>query len=270
MLGAITGDVAGSVYEFHPTDEYWNAFPLFTSSSRFTDDTVMTLAVAEALRLEPDKLKLPRVIVHKMHEYGKRWPDKGYGGKFRQWLRNSQTEPYNSFGNGSAMRVSPAGWAASSLEEAEKLAKITADVTHNHPEGVKGAQAVAGAIYLARNGKTRNEIRDYISSRYGYDLTRPLAAIRDNYKFDETCQGSVPEAIIAFLESEDFEQAIRKAIWLRGDADTQAAIAGSIAEAFYGGVPEELASKTLACLDEGSLEIFQKNWEWLCQNNQQG
>ena len=263
MLGAIVGDVAGSVYEFRPVQGDWDDFPLFTPKSRFTDDTVMTLAVADSLRLESDPSRLGAMFVDKMHEYGKKWPKAGYGMRFAQWLMFGQRDPYNSFGNGSAMRVSVLGWAASSLEEAEKLAALSAEVTHNHPEGIKGAQATAGAIYLARQGKSRQDIRDYASQRYGYDMDRSLAQIRETYRYDITCQGSVPEAIIAFLESGDFEQAIRKAIWLRGDADTQAAIAGSIAEAFYGGVPASLAEPALGTLDEGLLESYQKNRDWL-------
>lgn len=267
MLGAIIGYVAGSVYEFRPVQGCWEDFPLFTPESSFTDDTVMTLAVADALRLEKDPARLPAMLIDKMHEYGRRWPRAGYGMRFAQWLMLDERDPYNSFGNGSAMRVAAAGWAASSLEEAEELAGLSAEVTHNHPEGIKGAQATAGAIYLARQGKSRQDIRDYAAQRHGYDMDRSLAKIRETYRYDVTCQGSVPEAIIAFLESEDFEQAIRKAIWLRGDADTQAAIAGSIAEAFYGGAPASLAGLALGVLDKGLLESYQKNSAWLNGNH---
>lgn len=267
MLGAIIGDMAGSIYEFHSVKGEWIDFPLFTFTSRFTDDTVMTLAVADALRCAKNHDELYDMFILKMREYGKKWPKAGYGFRFLQWLMSEKMGPYNSFGNGSAMRVSAVGWLADSLEDAEELAALSAAPTHNHPEGIKGAQAVAGAIYLARTGKKRYDIRDYVGSRYGYNMSRSLEDIKQSYRFDMTCQGSVPEAIIAFLESEDFEQAIRKAIWLRGDADTQAAIAGSIAEAFYGRVPEDLAKSALMILDDGLKESYLKSWNWLMEKN---
>lgn len=264
MLGAIVGDIAGSVYEFHPLSGNWDAFPLFSPQVRFTDDTVMTLATARAIREADEKgLDLKDLLIDSMRGFGRKWPSAGYGGRFAKWLVQDSPEPYNSFGNGSAMRVSPAGWAARSLDEAEQLGEITAGVTHNHPEGIKGAQAVAGAIFLARLGKNKEDIRDYVSGKYGYDLSRSLEEIRKDYSFDETCQGSVPEALTAFLESDNFEQTIRKAIWLRGDADTQAAIAGSIAEAFYGGVPDAIANKALECLDKELHNEFQTWNGWL-------
>lgn len=264
MLGAIAGDVAGSVYEFHPLQaQDWRDFDLFPKGSRFTDDTVMTLAVAEALRLSQSEQDLPDSLIDNMHKYGRTWPKAGYGCKFSHWLLFRWRHPYNSYGNGSAMRVSSAGWAARTLAEAEDLALQTASVTHNHPEGIKGAQSVAGAIFLARQGKSRADIKAYVSSRYGYDLDRTLAEIRPKYKHIETCQDSVPEAIIAFLESENFEEALRKAIWLHGDADTQAAIAGSIAEAFYGGVPEAIAKQAMDVLDERLKTSYEQNWAWL-------
>lgn len=259
MLGAIAGDIIGSVYEWHPVQGHWTEFPLFTPKSRFTDDTVMTMAVANALRSVDDPANLRECFIDSMHAFGKRWPRAGYGGKFKRWLANGDREAYNSFGNGSAMRVSPAGWIASSLEEAERLALASAEVTHNHPEGIKGAQAVAGAIFLARAGKGKAEIKDYATMRHNYDLLRSLDKIRENYHFDVTCQGSVPEAITAFLESENFEEAVRKAIWLGGDADTQAAISGAIAEAFYGDVPYEIARKAIDILDD---ELYQDYLAW--------
>lgn len=259
MLGAIAGDIIGSRFEFAPLKTNWDEFDLFTERSFFTDDTVMTIAVADAFMNSADKKGFSDKLVDLMHDYGHRWPDAGYGGRFSSWIRQRKREPYNSFGNGSAMRVSPAGWLAKSLAEAEELAAASASVTHNHPEGIKGAQAVAGAIYLGREGKSKQEIRDYVSSRYNYDLSRSLDEIRENYCFDETCQGSVPEAIIAFMESSNFEDAVRKAVWLRGDADTQAAIAGSIAEAFYGGMPEHIATKSLQLLD---TSLYQKYLQW--------
>lgn len=229
LYGTIFGDIAGSTYEFRACKNY--NFTTVPEKSRFTDDTVMTLAVASWLMKDPNDIN---VLVKEMQYFGNRYPRAGYGGMFRKWLIKEDPEPYNSFGNGSAMRVSPCAWVAKSLEEAENLAKKSAIVTHNHPEGVKGAQATAAAIYLARVGKTKEQIKDYIESKYGYDLSRTIKEIKESgYKFDSTCQGSVPESIIAFLESNDYEDCIRKAIWLGGDADTQAAIAGSIAEAFY-------------------------------------
>lgn len=229
LYGTIFGDIAGSTYEFRACKNY--NFTTVPEKSRFTDDTVMTLAVASWLMKDPNDIN---VLVKEMQYFGNRYPRAGYGGMFRKWLIKEDPEPYNSFGNGSAMRVSPCAWVAKSLEEAENLAKKSAIVTHNHPEGVKGAQATAAAIYLARVGKTKEQIKDYIESKYGYDLSRTIKEIKESgYKFDSTCQGSVPESIIAFLESDDYEDCIRKAIWLGGDADTQAAIAGSIAEAFY-------------------------------------
>ena len=261
MLGAVCGDIAGSVHEFHALKDGadWNSFPLLTKKNYFTDDSILTFAVAKAL-MSPYKSdeELKEHIVDNFHEFAKRYPHGGYGGRFARWLMNGEREPYNSFGNGSAMRVSPAGWIANSLQETERMAKLTAEVTHNHPEGIKGARSVAGAIFLARNGASKEEIKNYIESKYGYDLSRSLAEIQPDYSFNETCQGSVPEALVAFLESENFEDAIRKAIWLRGDADTQAAIAGSVAEAFYG-MPEELRADTEKYLTDDLYEIYE-NW----------
>lgn len=263
MLGAIAGDVIGSVYEYHPVACNWDEFPLFTPESCFTDDTVMTLAVAHALRRNTEVAMLSEEFIDAMHNFGKTWPMADYGEKFAQWLMLGSREPYNSFGNGSAMRVSPVGWLARNLEEAEKLAELSAAVTHNHPEGIKGAQATAGAIFLARQSKSKPEIRDYVSGRYWYDLNRSLDQIRQTYRYDVTCQGTVPEAVIAFLESSDFEEAVRKAIWLRGDADTLAAITGAIAEAYYGGVPEAIAAEVLNRLDAGLLQGYTDWIAWL-------
>ena len=229
LYGTIFGDIAGSTYEFRACKNY--NFTTVPEKSRFTDDTVMTLAVASWLMKDPNDIN---VLVKEMQYFGNRYPRAGYGGMFRKWLIKEDPEPYNSFGNGSAMRVSPCAWVAKSLEEAENLAKKSAIVTHNHPEGVKGAQATAAAIYLARVGKTKEQIKDYIESKYGYNLSRTIKEIKESgYKFDSTCQGSVPESIVAFLEGNSYEEVIRLAIYLGGDADTQAAIAGSIAEAFY-------------------------------------
>lgn len=264
MLGAIAGDIAGSCYEFSPVKKDDMNFPLFKETSQFTDDTILTLAVAKAImEAECSDTDSHKIYTDNLHELGREFHKAGYGGRFNQWLMSSDPAPYNSFGNGSAMRVSPVGWSYDTLEEVERQARISAEVTHNHPEGIKGACAVAGAIFLARQGKGKNEIKEYITSAYGYDLDRSLADIKKNYGFNETCQGSVPEAIIAFLESSDYESAIRNAISLGGDADTQAAIAGSIAEAFYGGVPVEIERTALAKLPEKLLAIYNdwKTWQ---------
>ncbi len=231
LLGAVAGDIIGSAYEWDPVDTL--DFPLFGPKTKFTDDSVLTVAVADHF---VSGLPYAEVI----HKYGNDFPHRGYGGNFYHWLQTPEKKPYNSFGNGSAMRVSPVGWVHSTLEETLAEAAASAEVTHNHPEGIKGAQAVALAIFLARMGKTKIEIKTSVEELSGYDLNRTLAGIRPDYQWNEICQTSVPESIIAFLESTDFESAIRGAIWLRGDADTMAAIAGSIAEAFYGGVPEEI------------------------------
>ena len=259
MLGAIIGDIVGSVYEF--SNIKTTNFPLFGDKSSFTDDTVMTVAVAEAL-MEGGK---PENYVAAMKKYGrlypnsKFYPNAGYGGRFSSWLASEDTEPYNSYGNGSAMRVSPVAWYYGTLELAEEGAKVSAAVTHNHPEGVKGAQATAAAIFLARSGKSKDAIRDYIEGKYGYNLRRTLDEIRPVYQFNESCQATVPEAIIAWLESTDFEDAIRNAISLGGDSDTLAAITGSIAEADYG-IPEEIKAQALSMLDD-TLSSVLKGWD---------
>ena len=233
MYGAIIGDTVGSIYEWHNIKT--KNFPLFQKRCFLTDDSYMTIAVASALlSMEDGNLGSFRdELVSEFHRIGSAYPRAGYGGGFKRWLQEDDYEPYYSCGNGSAMRVSPCAWAARTLEQAEALAEASADVTHNHPEGIKGAKATAAAIYLARSGCTRTEIRSYIREHY-YPLERTLKEIRPVYKFDGTCQGTVPEAIEAFLESISFEDAIRNAISLGGDSDTLAAITGSIAEAYYG------------------------------------
>ena len=240
MYGAILGDIIGSPYEFD-RGRKTKDFPMFSPESEFTDDTVMTIAVAEALMdtqgMSDEKIK--NALIASMHKWGKAYPDAGYGGRFGSWLRNSGTEPYNSYGNGSAMRVSAAGWLYDTLEQTRHIARLTAEVTHNHPEGIKGAESVASAIWLARNGKTKDEIRDYIVREFDYDLSRTCDEIRPTYHHVESCQQTVPEAITAFLEGESFEDVIRTAVSLGGDCDTLTCIAGSMAEAFHG-VPEEL------------------------------
>lgn len=258
--GAIVGDMAASVDERRPVGGGWEDFPLFSPESRFTDDTVMPLAVADALRQAYGKDGLHDRFIDAMRAYGNAWPNAGYGKKFRNWLAERRRDACNSFGNGSDMRVSPVGWIAQSLEEAEHLAALSAATTHNHPVGIRGAQAVAAAIFLARSGKSKDEIRAVITRRHGYDLSRTLAEIREVYTFDVTCQGPVPEAITAFLESANFEEAVRKAVWLRGDADPQAAIAGSIAEAFYGEVPGPIVKSVKPFLLTGGYSQYCENF----------
>lgn len=267
MLGAIIGDMVGSPYEFHPWRGAAEAFPLFSPRSRFTDDTVMTVAVGRALmRSHGQEQACREAFIDAMHEYGRAYIRAGYGQRFFRWIVTGSREPYNSFGNGSAMRVSPVGWACGSLEETEQYAALSASVTHDHPEGIKGACATAAAVFLARDGAGRDAIRDYVASRYGYDLDRSLAGIRSSYRHKESCQESVPEAIIAFLESHSFEGAVRNAVWLGGDSDTQAAIAGSIAEAFYGGVPQALRDAALALLDDRLRGDVAAWYAWLAEH----
>lgn len=231
MFGAIIGDIVGSIYEFDNIKT--KDFPLFCERCYYTDDTVMTMAVAQALiKAREQNRDFKELIVQEMQDFGKRYPGRGYGFGFANWLNSNDPKPYNSFGNGSAMRVSPCGLMAVTLSEAMSLAKASAEVTHSHPEGIKGAQAVAGAIFLAKCRKSKEEIKSFIEANF-YDLDKTLEEIRPSYNFNETCQGTVPQAIQAFLESDDFEDAIRNAVSLGGDSDTLAAITGSIAWTFY-------------------------------------
>ena len=266
MLGAITGDIIGSIYEHNNIKT--KKFDLFTDKNRFTDDTVMTFAVAEALMNGGGNENFIRF----MKRYGLLYPRAGYGGTFVRWLASDTTEPYNSWGNGSAMRVSSCGWIANldipieeGLKLTEDLAKKSAEVTHNHPEGIKGAQATAVSIFFMRHGKSKNAIKeykeklkDYIKDRFEYDLDFTIEEIRPIYRFDVSCQGSVPPAIVSFLESENFEDAIRNAISIGGDSDTIGAITGSIAEASYG-IPEDIKEKAMSYLD-GRLKGVYENW----------
>jgi len=247
MLGAITGDVIGSVFEGHPIKS--TKFPLFSSRSTFTDDTVLTIAVAYSILYGID-------YVTSLKTFGRKYPHAGYGGSFYHWLHSSETKPYNSFGNGSAMRVSPVGLAFNSIEAVLAEAQKTAEVTHNHPEGIKGAQATALGIFLARKGSSKQEIKREITTRFHYNLNQTLEEIRPYYCFDETCQGSVPQSIVAFLEAEDFEDAVRKAISLGGDSDTMACIAGGIAQAFYKEIPVEIITNVRARLPEEFLHVI--------------
>ncbi|MCR4666022.1 MAG: ADP-ribosylglycohydrolase family protein [Desulfovibrio sp.] len=252
MIGAIIGDIVGSPYEFNNITK--KTFPLFSKDSTFTDDTIMTIAVYDGIRHADGKIELLQdCLIDSMHDYGRRYPS-SYGGRFAEWLRTRSRVPYMSFGNGSAMRVSPVAWLFNTLEDVEFYAERTASVTHNHPEGIKGAQAVASAIFKARTGSSKNEIRSFIEDRYGYDLSKKLDEIRQTYSFNETCQGSVPEAITAFLESTDFEDCLRSAVSIGGDSDTIAAIAGSIAEGFYDAIPHRIMKKAMTYLDAALLE----------------
>ena len=256
MVGAIIGDIVGSIYEFYSIKS--EDFPLFTPGSRFTDDTVMTIAVAEALMTKWNTdYELERNFINSLQKYGRLYPYAGYGGMFREWIHSTEPKPYNSYGNGSAMRVSSIAWRFNTLEEVEKYAAISAKVTHDHPEGILGAVIVAGCIYLARN-YDKNKIVQYVKENSNYNIDRHIADIRQDYKFDETCQGSIPEAIIAFLESESFEDAIRKAVSLGGDSDTLAAITGSIAEAYYPPISFEIIYEMISKLDERLIN-FLKN-----------
>lgn len=244
MYGAILGDIIGSPFEFDRGDKTKD-FKLFSRRSHFTDDSVMTLAVCEALlKVGQDATvkEIEDAVISSMQSWGRKYPHEGYGGYFRCWLTARHPEPYNSFGNGSAMRVSAAGWLYDSLEKTRVVAKATANVTHNHLEGIKGAEATASAIFMARNGSSKEEIKKYIENEFHYDLNRTLDEIRPSFHMDETCQKTVPEAIIAFLEARDFEDAIRNAVSLGGDTDTLGAITGSIAEAYFG-ISETLISE---------------------------
>jgi ADP-ribosylglycohydrolase len=249
MIGAIAGDIIGSIYEKKPLKTI--DFPLFVKHSRFTDDTVLTVAVADCLLNQKDYTKT-------FQAYGRKYPKKYYGARFFNWIFEENPQPYNSFGNGSAMRVSPIGYFFNSIDEVLYHAKLSASVTHNHPEGIKGAQAVASAVFLANNSKSKDEIKDYISNRFEYDLERKIVDIRESYQFEVSCQRSVPESIIAFLDSSDFESAIRNAISLGGDSDTMACIAGGIAEAFYKKIPEHIVFETKSRLNPEFLEIIDK------------
>lgn len=268
MLGAIVGDIVGSVYEWDNIKT--KDFPLFREDCFFADDTVMTCAVAEAIMNGGQKDD----FIDAMKKYGRMYPDAGYGARFNQWLMTDNREPYNSFGNGSAMRVSPCAWTmdcsfcarTGAWPSRRALARLSAEVTHNHPEGIKGAMATADAIFMCRYffgsnnaAEIKRRVKEHIEKEYGYDLSKTLDEIRPTYRFNETCQDTVPQAIVAFLESTDFEDAIRNAISLGGDSDTLAAITGSIAEAAYG-VPEWIKDKAYSYLDEPLKEVLRR-WE---------
>lgn len=257
MIGAIIGDIVGSRFEGRRRNIKTKEFDLFHAWCHFTDDSVMSLAICDALlHAEPDKSDLPSKAVESMQWVGRLYPHCGYGGSFRGWLRSDDPQPYNSYGNGAAMRVSGCGHVANSLEEVASLSYAVTAVTHNHPEGIKGAEATAVAVYLARTGKSKQEIKAYITEHY-YPLDFTLDSIRETYRFDVSCQGSVPQALVAFFESTDFEDAIRNAISIGGDSDTIAAISGSVAEAYYG-VPDNLRQQALTLLDDRLQKILQE------------
>ena len=247
MLGAITGDIIGSVYEFTNAKPDLD-FPLFVIDSEFTDDTVLTVALADSI-LSSVNYKT------KMLEYYSLYPDCSYGNRFHVWANSKNPQPYDSWGNGSAMRVSPVGWAYNDLETVLQKAKKSGEVTHNHPEGIKGAQATAASIFLARTKHTKKEIKEFVEKNFSYNLDLHLEELRRTYSFNESCQDTVPQAIFTFLISESFEDSIRKAIYIGGDSDTLACINGSIAEAFYGGVPEDITKEIYKRID-GRIAII--------------
>lgn len=273
MLGAACGDIAGSVYEHHNIKYEISEEKLITEICRFTDDTVMTCAVAEGIcnalsMLSKDWMSdsnseeiLSGQIRESMQKFGRKYPRAGYGGRFRRWIFEKNPKPYYSWGNGSAMRASYAGWVAGTIEEAEKLATISASVTHDHPDGINGAKVVAGSIFLLRNGATKEQVKEYVENMYPLDFT--LDEIREDYSFDVSCHGSVPQAVEAFLEGDNFGNVISKAISIGGDSDTIAAIAGSIAEVIYP-IPDELKERTIKKLDK-TIEETLKRVSAFCQ-----
>ncbi len=241
MLGAIAGDIAGSVYEWNNVKH--KDFELFSPASRFTDDSVLTIALADSLLRSVS-------YAANLKAFYRRYPQAGYGGSFRRWAGSDDSAPYNSWGNGAAMRISPVAYVSDDLPTVLRQAREFTAITHNHPEGIKGAQAVAAAVFMARGGADKREIHHYICTTFGYDLSRHVDDIRPDYTFDVSCQGSVPQAIRAFIDSVDFEDALRTAISLGGDSDTIACITGAIAEAYYGGVPTEIAATVFTVLDD--------------------
>ena len=270
MLGAIIGDTVGSVYEFNNIKT--THFPLFDPRCNYTDDSIMTMAVADWLLTDPQHGMdtLETIFL----DFAKKYPCPmgGYGGGFSRWLFHPEElgdygsrdfkpgtrHPYNSFGNGAAMRCSANGWMFDTLEETERVAGLSAAITHSHPEGIKGAQSTAAAIFMARNGASKEEIRDYISAKYGYNLNRTCDEIRPIYDWDSSCQGTVPEAMVAFFDSTDFESAIRLAVSLGGDSDTLACITGGIAEAFYKEIPDDIALKIWGLIPDDFKDILRK------------
>ena len=260
MLGAMIGDIVGSPYEFDSGEKIKDFGPLFIKESNFTDDSVMTVAVADGLMnagFDADVETIKKELVASMKAWGKKYPYAGYGYRFGMWLNSRDTEPYGSWGNGSAMRVSSVGWLYDSIERTREVARATAEVTHNHPEGIKGAEATASAIFMSRTGSSKEEIREYIISEFGYDLSRTLDEIRPGYHHVESCRQTVPEALTAFYEGTDFEDVVRCAVSLGGDCDTLTCIAAGIAEAFYG-IPEEIGKECKTLIPEDFLEVLER------------
>jgi ADP-ribosylglycohydrolase len=252
VIGAIAGDIIGSLYEFNNIEKSdHQSFALFRDGSDFTDDTVLTVATAHWILSKGDLAK-------EYKRYYKSYPGRGYGLRFCEWADSKSLKPYNSFGNGSAMRVSPVAIAYNNIEDVLFYAKASAEVTHNHPEGIKGAQAAAAAGFFAKCGKDKEYIKQYIEKQFEYNLDEPIESISKYYGFDESCQGTVPQAIKVFLESENFEDAIRKAMYIGGDSDTVACIAGGIAENFFGGVPQAIKEKIFKILDPRLTSIIEK------------
>lgn len=259
MYGAVIGDIIGSQFEFDRGNKS-REFELFTSGCDFTDDTVMTVAVAEALMdvgVDADESAVKPLLVDSMKKWGYEYPGAGYGGRFRGWLFSDNRRPYGSFGNGSGMRVSSAGWLYGSMERTREVARWTAEVTHNHPEGVKGAESVAAAICLARHGASKSDIKVYIESEFGYSLSRTLDEIRPSYRHVEDCMHTMPEAFTCFLEADDYESAIRNVMYIGGDTDTLGAITGAVAEAMWG-IPEQIASAADAFLPEDIRSVLSR------------
>jgi type I restriction enzyme M protein len=262
MWGAIIGDIVGSRFEFDQGDKS-REFELFGKGCYFTDDTVMTAAVAEALMevgKDASEEQVKAALIKYMKKWGQSYPDAGYGARFISWVLSDDPQPYGSYGNGSGMRVSPAGWLYNSLERTREVARWTAEVTHNHPEGVKGAESVAAAIYLARTGASKDQIRQYIETEFGYDLSRTLDEIRPTYHHVEDCMRTMPEAFECFLEAESYEQTLRNVMYIGGDADTLAAIAGSVAEAMWG-VPEEIVEGAKVFVDEEVERVVKRFYQ---------
>lgn len=265
MIGAILGDIIGSPYEFDEWNIKTKEFPLFIDESSITDDSVMTLAVALGFMnagCDADDEKTKECLIKAMRAVGRCYPKAGYGNRFRFWILEDYPYPYESYGNGSAMRVSSAAWLFDDIDSVRRAARLSAEVSHNHPEGIKGAEAVASAIFLARDGKSKEDIKQYIIDNFGYDLSRTCDEIRPNYHHVESCQETVPEAITAFLEGNSFEDVIRTAVSLGGDCDTLTCIAGSIAEAYYG-VPTNMALEALKRLPEDLRAIYKKFLEYM-------
>lgn len=261
MIGAIVGDIIGSRFEFigfkSEVFELFGGDKITSQECDFTDDSVMTIAVADAILRCPslDEEEFKRTLIERMHHFGQKYINRGYGGRFYHWILNKENQPYSSFGNGSAMRCAPSGYCCDTLEDTLKIAKYTSEVSHNHIEGIKGAQCVAAVIFMARNGQTKDEIKEYVKANfYPKAFDKTLDEIRPYYKFNETCQETVPEAVLAFMEADSFEDTIRKAISLGGDADTIADIAGAMAEAFYG-IPENIKLKALSYLPDDMKDV---------------